>query len=52
MQHNTQEGGLHRLFIANVSKQNQVVCYRLDYTKSGELADTNRRFTPSSIWIP
>jgi len=44
MQHNQQEGGLHRLFIANVSKQVQVVCYRLDYSKDGELKDANRRY--------
>ena len=36
-----------KLFIANVGRQNQVVCYRLDYGKDGELKDTNRRFEPA-----
>lgn len=36
-----------KLFIANVSKQIQIVCFRLDYGKDGELKDTNRRFEPA-----
>ena len=36
-----------RLFIANVSRQTQIVCYRLDYNKKGDLADINRRFQPA-----
>lgn len=36
-----------RLYIANVSRQTHVVCYRLDYDKTGALLDTNRRFQPA-----
>jgi hypothetical protein len=36
-----------KLYIANVSRQNQIVCFRLDYGPDGELKDTNRRFEPA-----
>lgn len=36
-----------RLYIANTTKQTQIVCYRLDYGKTGELKDANRRFEPA-----
>jgi hypothetical protein len=36
-----------KLYISNVSRQEQIVCYRLDYGKDGELKDTNRRFEPA-----
>lgn len=39
---------MSRLYIANVTKQIQVVCYRLDYGKDGELLDEVRRFRPAS----
>ena len=35
-----------KMYIANVTKQTQVVCYRLDFDKDGDLKDTNRRFSP------
>jgi hypothetical protein len=38
---------MSRLYIANVSTQRQVVCYRLDYGKDGELKDVNRKFEPA-----
>jgi hypothetical protein len=38
---------MSRLYIANVSRQTQIVCYRLDYAKDGSLKDTNRRFEPA-----
>lgn len=36
-----------KLYIANVTKQTQIVCFRLDYGPDGELKDTNRRFEPA-----
>lgn len=44
---NQSVGGIHRLFIANVSLQKQVICYRLDHDRDGHLKDTNRRFSPA-----
>ena len=35
-----------RLYIANVSRQTQIVCYRLDYNKRGE-DNIDRRFQPA-----
>jgi hypothetical protein len=35
-----------RLYIANCTKQNQVVCYRLDYDNKGELIEL-RKFMPA-----
>jgi len=37
-----------RLYIANPTQQKQVICYRLDYDKNGNLKDTNRRFSPAT----
>lgn len=39
---------MSKLYIANVTKQIQVVCYRLDYGKNGELLDEVRRFRPAN----
>ena len=36
-----------KLYIANPTKQTQVVCYRLDYGNDGALKDTNRQFQPA-----
>lgn len=45
MESNVTEGGIHRLYIANVSRQTQCVYYRLDHNRKGEMMDINRRFT-------
>ena len=37
-----------KLYIANPTRQTQVVCYRLDYNKNGELQESDRtRFQPA-----
>lgn len=36
-----------RLYVANTTKQNQIVCYRLDFDRDGNQKDTNRRFEPA-----
>lgn len=36
---------MSRLYIANVTRQEQIVCYRLDFTKEGELQQ-NTQFRP------
>lgn len=38
---------MHRLYVANISRQTQVLCYRLDFDKEGQRKDTNRRFEPA-----
>ena len=38
---------MSRLYIANPTKQTQVVCYRVDIDEAGERKDTNRRFQPA-----
>ena len=35
---------MSRLFVANVSRKEHIVCYRLDFDKDGNLKDGNRRF--------
>ena len=36
-----------RLYIANPTRQEQVVCYRIDIEDDGTRKDTNRRFQPA-----
>ena len=38
---------MSRLYLANCTRQNHVVCYRLDYDNGGNLKDINRRFEPA-----
>lgn len=38
---------MSRLFIANVTRQTHIVCYRLDFDSDGNKKDTNRRFEPA-----
>ena len=35
-----------RLYIANPTRQRQIVCYRLDFDNEGNPKDTNRKFQP------
>lgn len=35
---------MSRLYIANVTRQEHIVCYRLDIDKDGQMKDSNRRF--------
>ncbi len=36
-----------RMYVANPTRQNQVVCYRLDINRDGELKDMSRTFQPA-----